>query len=74
LYVFVLLGNSEEVFDGLRFEEFLMFLEVVEAHFYSSRDFTEGLFFHVEAHRVMMVTFGLSFHAVFGKILQNVND
>ena len=74
LYVFVLLGDSEEVLDGLGFEEFLMFLEVVEAHFDSSGDFTKGLFLHVEAHRVMMVAFGLSFHAVSEKILQNVND
>lgn len=62
LYGFVLLGDSEEVFDGLWFEELLMFLEVVEAHFDSSSDFAEGLFLHIEAQGVVMVAFGLGFH------------
>jgi hypothetical protein len=62
LYSFVLLGDSEEVFDGLGFEELLMFLEVMESHLDSSSDLAEGLFLHVEAHGVVVVTFGLCFH------------
>lgn len=61
---FVLLCDSEEVFDGFGFKKFLVFLEVVETHFDSSGDFTEGFFLHVEAHGVMVVAFSLGFHTI----------
>lgn len=62
---FVLLSDSQEIFDRFGFKKFLMLLEVVETHFDSCGDFTKSFFFHIETHRIMMIAFWLDFGSHF---------
>jgi hypothetical protein len=48
-----------------------MFLEVVETQLDTASYFTEGFFFHIETHGVMMVAFCLCFHIFEVKIFVN---
>lgn len=59
---FVLLGDFQEIFNGSGFEDFLVFLEVMESHFDSGGDFGEGFLFEVEADGVVMIAFSFGFH------------